>query len=140
MLVTSFYGNKLQFISHMLYLLSSSNDHLCELVFFSHTKALTFLECHIRLFIELAIWALLFISVMTTVLVQSLNKMHLKYVFHNNSHRKTPVLKMLFNYVTGLEVCNFVMRLQHRCFLVSIGKILRTPVLKKICEQLLLHF
>ena len=30
--------------------------------------------------------------------------------------------------------------LQHRYFLVNIGKFIRTPILKKICERLLLHF
>ena len=30
--------------------------------------------------------------------------------------------------------------LQHRYFLVNIGKFIRTPTLKNICERLLLHF
>ena len=30
-------------------------------------------------------------------------------------------------------------KLQHRCFHVSIAKFLRTPILKNICEWLLLH-
>ena len=35
-------------------------------------------------------------------------------------------------------VCNFIKkRLWHRCFLVSFAKLLRTPVLKNICEKLL---
>ena len=47
---------------------------------------------------------------------------------------KTPVLKSLFNKVTGLKACNFIKRnLQHRCFLVNIVKFLRTPILKNIC-------
>ena len=37
------------------------------------------------------------------------------------------------------KACNFIKkRLQHRCFLVNIGKFLRTPILKNICERLLL--
>ena len=30
-------------------------------------------------------------------------------------------------------------RLQHRCFLVNIAKFLRSPILKNICEQLLME-
>ena len=110
---------------------------------------------------------------MTTVLLQSLNKMHRKYVFHNkfrmiifhdqktfslnfkssrsqmffkidvlrkfrNIHRNTHVLELLFSIVAELEACNCIKkRLQHRCFLVNIAKIFRTPILKNICEQLL---
>ena len=41
------------------------------------------------------------------------------------------MLELLFNKVTGLEVCNFIKkRLQHRCFLVNIAKFLRTLILK----------
>ena len=36
--------------------------------------------------------------------------------------------------------CNFIRkRLQHRCFPVNIAKFLRKPILKNICERLLLH-
>ena len=43
--------------------------------------------------------------------------------------------------VTGLQVYNFIKkRLQHRCFPVNIAKFLRTPILKNICERLLLKF
>ena len=53
---------------------------------------------------------------------------------------KTLVLESLFNKVTGLQTCNFIKkRLQHRCFPVNIAKFLRTPVLKNICERLLLQ-
>ena len=132
MLLTSLHGHKLQFISLKLCPLSSLHGQLHELVFFPCTEALIFLEHHTRLFVEWAIWALLFASLMTTMLLQSLNKMHLKqvfltssewYVFHEskntfikfqkqlfadvfqkrcslkscNSHRKTPVLELLFN-------------------------------------------
>ena len=41
---------------------------------------------------------------------------------------------------TRPQVCNFIKkRLQRRCFPVNIGKLLRTPVLKNICERLLLN-
>ena len=50
-----------------------------------------------------------------------------------NIYRKTPVLEFLFNKVAGLKD-----RLQHRSFPVNIAKFLRTPILKNICEQLLL--
>ena len=53
-------------------------------------------------------------------------------------HRKTPVLESLFNKVTGLQ-CNFIkMRPQQRCFPVDIAKFFRAPILKKICEWLLM--
>ena len=39
-----------------------------------------------------------------------------------------------------VKTCNFIKkRLQRRCFPVNIPKFSRTPILKKICEQLLLH-
>ena len=43
-------------------------------------------------------------------------------------HRKTPVLESLF----------IKKRLQLRCFPVKFAKFLRTPILKNICERLLL--
>ena len=43
--------------------------------------------------------------------------------------------------VCGLKACNFIKkRLQHRLFLVNMAKFLRTPILKNICERLLLEF
>ena len=46
-----------------------------------------------------------------------------------------------FNRIAGFKTCNFLkMRLQHRRFLVNIAKFLRTLILMKICEQLLLQF
>ena len=46
----------------------------------------------------------------------------------------------LFKKVPDHQACNFLKkRLQHRCFLVHIAKFLRTPLLKNICERLLLH-
>ena len=44
-----------------------------------------------------------------------------------------------FNKVSGRQPSNFTKeRLQHRCFPVNNTKFLRTPILKSICEQLLL--
>ena len=41
----------------------------------------------------------------------------------------------------GLQFCSLIEKpLQDRCFLVNIGKFLRTPVLKNICEPLFEHF
>ena len=70
-----------------------------------------------------------------------------------SSHRrcsiKKPVLKnfailyleFLFNKFLGLEVCDFIKRrLQLSCFPLNIAKFLRTPILKNICERLLLRF
>ena len=56
-----------------------------------------------------------------------------------NIHRKIPVLESLFNIVADDQDCNVIKkRLQHRCFFVNIAKSLRTPILKIICERLLL--
>ena len=45
-------------------------------------------------------------------------------------HRKTSVLKSLFNKVAGLEVCNCIKRrLQHRCFPVNMAKLVRATIL-----------
>ena len=39
-----------------------------------------------------------------------------------------------------MNACNFIRkRLQHSCFPVNIAKILRTHILKNICERLLLE-
>ena len=58
-----------------------------------------------------------------------------------NIHRKTPVLESSFIRLAGFKTRNFLKkRLQHRCFPVDIGKFLRTLILLKICEQLLLQF
>ena len=54
--------------------------------------------------------------------------------------QKTPVMDSLFNQVAGLKVCNFIKkRFQQRCFSMKIAKLLKTPILKKICERLLLN-
>ena len=43
--------------------------------------------------------------------------------------------------VSGHQACNFIKkRLQHMCFPVKFHKFLRTPILKNICERLLLSF
>ena len=44
---------------------------------------------------------------------------------------KTHMLEPLFNKVAGLKK-----RLQHRCFPVKLAKLLRTRILKNICERL----
>ena len=56
------------------------------------------------------------------------------------SHKISPVLESLFNKVVGLMACNFITnRLQQRCFPVKFAEFLRTPILKNICERLLLN-
>ena len=58
-----------------------------------------------------------------------------------NIHRKIPVLESLFNRFACFKTCNVLKKtLRHRCFPVNIAKILRTFILMKICEQLLLSF
>ena len=50
------------------------------------------------------------------------------------------MLESLSNKDAGLQACNFIKkRLQQRCFPVNIAKFLRTPILKNICERLLLE-
>ena len=47
---------------------------------------------------------------------------------------------LFFNKNAGLHACNSIKkRLKHRYFLVNIAKFLRTPILKNICEQLVLR-
>ena len=47
--------------------------------------------------------------------------------------------KSLFNKVAGLQACNFIKkRLQRRCFPEKLALFLRPPILKNICERLLL--
>ena len=52
------------------------------------------------------------------------------------------VLESLFNKVAEiicLQHCRFIKkRLQHRCFSVNIANILRTRIMKNICEELFL--
>ena len=50
-----------------------------------------------------------------------------------------PVLEFLLNKFASFQIRNFIKkRLQHRCFPVKFAKFLRTPILKIICERLLL--
>ena len=53
-------------------------------------------------------------------------------------HRKTPLLESLFDKASALQPSFIKERLQHRCFPENIAKFLKTPVLKNICERLLL--
>ena len=54
----------------------------------------------------------------------------------SNVNRKTLVLEPLFN-----NLFLFITkRLEHRCFPVNIAKLLKTSILKDICERLLLNF
>ena len=78
-----------------------------------------------------------------------------KASFQRNSHWRCSVRKgvfvilqilqqntcvgVSFNKVTGFKACNVIeKRLRHKCFLVKFAKFSRTPILKNICEQLLL--
>ena len=55
-------------------------------------------------------------------------------------HRKIPVLETVFSKVAGFKACNFITKkVQHRCFPVKFAKFLRIPILKNICERLLLY-
>ena len=46
------------------------------------------------------------------------------------------LLESLFSKVADLKACNLMKkRLQHRFFLVNVEKVLRTPILKNICER-----
>ena len=57
------------------------------------------------------------------------------------SHIKTPVLETILNKNAGLQHLNFIKkRHQHRWFSVNNAKILRTLVLKYICERLFKRF
>ena len=59
-----------------------------------------------------------------------------------SSHRRKVFLKMLeplFNNMAGLKAYRFIKkRLQHSCLPIKYVKLLRTPILKNICEWLLL--
>ena len=49
------------------------------------------------------------------------------------------MLEYLFNKVAGLKACSFITkRLHHWCIPVKFAEFLRAPILKKICERLLL--
>ena len=60
-----------------------------------------------------------------------------------NINRKTTVLESLFNRVAGLKACNFIKRdsdTTTQVFYCEYCEISRTPILKKIFEQLPLEF
>ena len=74
------------------------------------------------------------------VLASSHRRCFLKICFtkFRNTQRKTPVLESRFNKVYCY--INFIKkRLQHRYFPMNTVKCLRTPILKNICERLLLN-
>ena len=51
--------------------------------------------------------------------------------------RKQLCRRLFFNKVAGHQTCNFIKkRLQHRYFLVNIGKFKRRPILKNISKRL----
>ena len=72
-------------------------------------------------------------------------KCNVKQNMCRSSHRRCSIKKAAlksFAVFTGKhqKACNFIKkRLQHNCFPVNIGKFLKTPILKNICERLLLH-
>ena len=50
------------------------------------------------------------------------------------------MLQSLFNKVASLQGCKSINKgLKHRCFPVNIVKLLRTAILKNICERLLME-
>ena len=50
------------------------------------------------------------------------------------------MLETVFSKVAGFKACNFITKkVQHRCFPVKFAKSLRIPILKNICERLLLY-
>ena len=54
--------------------------------------------------------------------------------------RKMPVLESLFNKGVGLQTYKFIKkRLQHRGFPMKFTKFLRRPILKVICQRLLMN-
>ena len=62
--------------------------------------------------------------------------MHLKV---HQFHRKAPMLDFLFNKVEVLKACNFIKRDSNIGVPVNIAKFLKTPILKNICERLLMQ-
>ena len=64
-----------------------------------------------------------------------------KTVFSNFAIFTEKYMCTFFNKNADLQACHLIKnRLQHRCFLMSIVKFSRTPILKNICERLLLGF
>ena len=95
LLLTSLSILKLQFISHKQRPSPSLHGQLRELVFLFSHRGSNFLTRNTRLFVERTVWALLFFCLMTSVLVQSLNKMHIKYVFHNKFRMIMPISRSI---------------------------------------------
>ena len=48
------------------------------------------------------------------------------------------MLKPIFNEVADLKACNFIKKLQRRSFPVNTAKLFKIPILKNICERMLL--
>ena len=48
------------------------------------------------------------------------------------------MLEPLFNNIADLQACNFIKMILQQCFLMKFAKLLRKPILKNICERLLL--
>ena len=66
-----------------------------------------------------------------------LKKMFLKI---SQFSQENTCIGVSFYKVAGLQTCNFIKkRLQHRFFPVNNAKVLRTPILKNICERLFLE-
>ena len=62
-----------------------------------------------------------------------------KRVLKNFANFPGKHLQSLFNKVTGLKACiSIKKRLQHRCFFAKFAKFSKTPILKNMCERLLL--
>ena len=58
---------------------------------------------------------------------------------HNNHLRIHIRCKLILKTFLKAQTCNFIKKgLQYSCFLVKFAKFVRTPILKNICEQLLL--
>ena len=81
----------------------------------------------------------------TTYSATSFSKHYVKGNICRSSHRRCFIKKNALKNFTlfsekQLKACSFIKkRLQHKCFPVNIAKFVRTPILKNICEQLLLH-
>ena len=54
--------------------------------------------------------------------------------------QETPMSESVFNKVSGLQACNCIKKRLQQMFFVNIVKFLRTSILKKICERLLLKY
>ena len=53
--------------------------------------------------------------------------------------KENTCVEVFFNKVAGLQACNFIKKiLQYRYFPVKFAKLFKTPILKNICELLLL--